>query len=108
MGWRPTRTGGLDNRIGNGHSTCMKASPTNSQKPTARKGARRSERPLRRPDCVSGSLHVFFDPVFKQICDLLVIFFYHHRVSVAENADIRQVDGRRVATQIIDEGGPRL
>jgi hypothetical protein len=34
-------------------------------------------------------VYVLFDPVFKQICDLLVIELCHHRVTVAENSHVR-------------------
>jgi hypothetical protein len=56
----------------------------------------------------TGLLNVLFDPVFNQICDLLVVELYRQRVSVAENPHVRQVDGRRVATQTVDRSGPCL
>lgn len=36
-----------------------------------------------------GSFHVLFDPLFKQIGDLLVVEFCHHRVTVTENPHLR-------------------
>src|SRR5262245_11120798 len=57
---------------------------------------------------VGGSLNVLFDPVFEQICNLLVVELCHHGVTVAENSHVRQVYGCRVATQGVDRSGPCL
>jgi hypothetical protein len=43
--------------------------------------------------------HVVHDPLFNDICDLLVIELQRHRVAIAEKSDVREPDGRSVAAQ---------
>ena len=50
--------------------------------------------PVRRDRRPRELLHVLLDPVFNQICDLLVVELYRQRVTVAENSHVGQVHGR--------------
>jgi len=52
-------------------------------------GGRRAEPEGSAPKLPVQLVHMLFDPVFNQICDLLVVELYRQRVSVAENSHVR-------------------
>jgi hypothetical protein len=46
---------------------------------------------------LTGFAHVVSDPCLDHVGDLLVVLLKGHRVTIAENSDIRQVNTRRVS-----------
>jgi hypothetical protein len=40
---------------------------------------------------------VLSDPIFDHVSDLLIVLLYRHRVTIAEQSDVRKVDTRRVS-----------